>query len=288
MSAGTILHKPPVREIVKQIASIATLPEVTNKVIAIVENPGSSAADLHRVVAHDPAMISRILKVVNSAFYGLPGQIASLERAIILLGLNAVKNIAVAASLGQLFKGTKLCDAFSARDLWLHCVGVGITARDLARNMGVSLADEAFLAGMIHDLGILVSLQLYPQKLKETCELTLAGSTNFSDAEIQFMGIDHQQLGQSLCEHWKFPRTLQLVAGYHHRPTTLSNETRLLVTLVSVADTLCCQMKHGFYLTAQDQSLEKLGYASVGLDEACINKTKENMPELMSNALVFA
>ena len=173
--SATMIHKPPVREIVKQIASIATLPEVTHKVIAIVENANSSASDLHRVVSHDPAMISRILKVVNSAFYGLPGQIASLERAIILLGLNAVKNIAVAASLGQLFKGTKLCDAYSAKDLWLHCVTVAVTARDLARNMGISLADEAFLAGMIHDIGLLVSLQIYPQKLKETCDMTMGG-----------------------------------------------------------------------------------------------------------------
>src|SRR5437016_10740336 len=144
--ASIIETQPPaVLEMVKKVSSIATLPEITAKIIATVEDPKSTPAHLHKIVAHDPALVTRILKVVNSAFYGLPGQIASIERAIVLLGLNAIKNIAVAASLGQLFRGVKLCEGFSARDLWLHCVGVGVAARDLAKAMHMPLADEAFL-----------------------------------------------------------------------------------------------------------------------------------------------
>src|SRR4051812_6305216 len=101
-----------VRAAVKKVSAIATLPEVTAEIIKIVEDPKSTATQLHKVVSHDPALVTRVLKVVNSSFYGLPGQIASIERAIVLLGLNAVKNIAVAASLGQLFRGTKLCEGF--------------------------------------------------------------------------------------------------------------------------------------------------------------------------------
>src|SRR5256885_12745479 len=107
-----------VAQALKKVTTIATLPEVTAKIIATVEDPKSTAAALHKIVSHDPALVTRIMKVVNSAFYGLPGQIGSIERAIVLLGLNAIKNIAVAASLGQLFKGAKLCEGFTARDLW--------------------------------------------------------------------------------------------------------------------------------------------------------------------------
>src|SRR5882672_10880468 len=149
-----------------KVTNIATLPEVTVRIIKTVEDPRSSASQLHTIIAHDPALVTRILKVVNSSFYGLPGQIASIERAIVLLGLNAVKNIAVAASLGQLFRGIKLCEGFSAKDLWTHCVSVATISRHLAREMKVPLADEAFLAGMIHDVGLLVSLQVMPEKLK--------------------------------------------------------------------------------------------------------------------------
>src|SRR5688572_1202073 len=171
--------KQYVADAVKKITALATLPEVTNKIIATVEDPKASASSLHKIVAHDPALVSRILKVVNSSFYGLPGQIGSIERAIVLLGLNAIKNIAVAASLGQLFRGVKLTEQFSAKDLWTHCIAVGVTARELARQMKVPIADEAFLAGLIHDTGMLVSLQVHPDKLKLACETAQSSDRNF-------------------------------------------------------------------------------------------------------------
>src|SRR3954471_23886549 len=145
-TAPTILDPNMIEaDALSKVTAIATLPEVTSQIIKTVEDPRSSAAQLHKIIAHDPALVTRILKVVNSSFYGLPGQIGSIERAIVLLGLNGVKNIAVAASLGQLFRGAKLCDGFTARDLWSHCIAVAVTARELARQLKLPLADEAFL-----------------------------------------------------------------------------------------------------------------------------------------------
>src|SRR5207302_41548 len=208
-----------VQQAIKKVTSIATLPEITAKIIRTVEDPKSTAAELHKIVSHDPALVTRILKVVNSAFYGLPGQIGSIERGIVLLGLNAVKNIAVAASLGQLFRGMKLCDGFTAKDLWTHCIGVGVVARALAKQSKLPLADEAFLAGMIHDIGLLVSLQTSPEQLRQVCERAKIEERSFCDIERELIGVDHQQLGAGLAEAWKFPRSCQLVAGYHHQPT---------------------------------------------------------------------
>src|SRR3712207_633246 len=244
-----------VMDAVKKVNTIATLPEATAKIIATVEDPKSTASQLHKIVSHDPALVTRILKVVHSAFYGLPGQIGSIERAIVLLGLNGVKNIAVAASLGQLFRGAKLCEKFTAKDLWKHCIAVGVAARELARQMKLPMADEAFLAGMIHDIGILISLQLSADKIRAVCDRAANSTANFCDLEREIVGMDHQQLGQALAEHWKFPRACQLVAGYHHRPTALSDQSRLLVTLVYAADTICCASPHGFNLTALHQKL---------------------------------
>ena len=99
------------------IGDIATLPEVTIKIIELVEDPKSTARDLHEVIKNDPALSVKVLKVVNSAFYGLPGQVASVDRAIILLGLSAVKNIAIAASIARLFKGKRISEHFTAADL---------------------------------------------------------------------------------------------------------------------------------------------------------------------------
>src|SRR5580658_6828433 len=143
-----------IRDAIKNVTALATLPEVTTQIIKVVEDPKSSAGKLHKIIAHDPSLAARILKVVNSAFYGIPGQVGNVDRAIVLLGLNAVKNIAVAASLGQMFRGAKLGEGFSAKDLWTHCVAVGVASRQLARNLKLLDADAAFLSGLIHDVGI--------------------------------------------------------------------------------------------------------------------------------------
>lgn len=274
--------------VVQKVTTIATLPEITTRIIATVEDPRSSAAQLHRIIAHDPALVARILKVVNSAFYGLPGQVGSVERAIVLLGLNAVKNIAVAASLGQLFRGAKLCDAFTARDLWTHCIAVGVAARDLAHQMKLPLADEAFLAGMIHDIGIVLSLQTAPEQIRAVCEEAKTSGRDFCEVEREIIGVDHQQLGAALAEHWKFPRPCQLVAGFHHRPAEAADAHRPLVSLIYAADTLCCRSKHGFNLTAAHQSLEDADLAALNLDPAIVARTISRLDELVSAASAMA
>ncbi len=278
------------KELVKvalaKLNAIATLPEVTAKIISTVEDPKSSAAQLHKIVSHDPALVTRILKVVNSAFYGLPGQIASVERAIVLLGLNAVKNIAVAASLGQMFRGVKLCDGFTARDLWTHCVAVAVISRELAKQSKLPLSDEAFLAGMIHDIGILVSLQTWPEQIRAACEKAKTGA-NFIEAEIETVGVDHQLLGKSLAEKWQFPLSCQLVAGHHHNPETLSDGSRTLVTLVHIADTLCCHAKQGLPLTAQSQIIAPDLPGAIEIDPAIVEKVRANLPMTIANAASF-
>ncbi len=270
---------------VRKVTTIATLPEVTARIVATVEDPKSTASQLHKIVSHDPALVTRILKVVNSAFYGLPGQIGSIERAIVLLGLNAVKNIAVAASLGQLFRGVKLCDGFTAKDLWTHCIAVGVASRDIAKQMKLPFADEAFLAGMIHDVGILISLQLHPEKLREVCDLAKNQGIPFCEAEQQLIGMDHQQLGKALAELWKFPKSCQIVAGHHHRNNGMSDENRQLLGVVYVADTLVCQgVGTGFNLTALSQQIQPVDLAELNIDPAAVLKTGERLAELVSSA----
>src|SRR3954468_3119414 len=159
-----------IADAVNAISHIATLPEITLKIIELVENPRSTAQDLNKLISNDPALVARILKVVNSAFYGLPGQIGSINRAIVLLGLNAVKNIVIAASLTKLFRGGKVSPNFSAKDLWSHSIAVGVTSKLLVSKLGNALPDEAFLAGLIHDRGILVELQAFREPLVEIAE----------------------------------------------------------------------------------------------------------------------
>ncbi len=272
---------------INSITSIAALPEVTAKILSTVEDPKSNAQQLHKIVSHDPSLVARILKVVNSAFYGLPGQIGSIERAIVMLGLNAIKNIAVAASLGQMFRGTKLCEGFSAKDLWTHCVAVACIARDLAKQAKLPIAEEAFLAGIIHDIGLLVSLQVYPEKLKLVCAEAQASSRPFCEIEREVIGVDHEQLGMALCEKWSFPKSCQLVAGFHHEPELPAASARTLVTLVALADSMAALAGQGFTLTRLHHSPSPQAVEAIGITPAQIESTRQRISELMQATSSF-
>jgi len=270
------------RDTVAHLNGIATLPEVTAKIIATVEDPKSSAAQLNKIVSHDPALVARILKVVNSAFYGLPGQVSSVDRAIVMLGLNAVKNIAVAASLGQMFRGVKLCEGFTAKDLWKHCLGTAVVARELARRSKLPLTEQAFLGGMIHDIGILIALQTWPEQLKSVCERAQS-SGGFIECEQAIVGVDHSQLGEAVAARWQFPQSCRQVAAHHHHPENAPEADRALVTLTFIADTLCCQCGYGFPLTSRDQTIDLEAAAAVGIFADVIESVRADFGSIVES-----
>ena len=274
-----------VQKAIAEISHIATLPEVTIKIIKLVEDPDSTAQDLNKVISNDPALGARILKVVNSAFYGLPGQIGSINRAIVLLGLNAVKNIAIAASLAKLFHGGQICPGFDAKELWAHSMGVAAATKHLAHKIGLGLPDEAFLAGLIHDLGIMVEVQARRPKFVEAFEkLSADPSLSFREAELQVIGATHEDFGTALCKLWKFPMSLVYVTGFHHRPLDLAPEHRTLACLVHLADIVTARAKVGFTrsvesLEASPDVLQDVGLAPQDIDEIC-----EGLPDAMEQA----
>lgn len=267
------------------IGDIATLPEVTIKIIQIVEDPKSTARDLHDVIKNDPALSVKVLKVVNSAFYGLPGQVASVDRAIILLGLSAVKNIAIAASIARLFKGKRISEQFSAADLWRHSVAVAVAARSLGKlSPHPVMLDELFVAGLIHDIGTLVQRQAYPDEFSEVIQQCTATGQDFLTCEREIIGADHQAFGVGLTTKWKFPRHLRAAVGFHHAPGAVSAELKNIATIIHVADVLACQEQLGFYLTAQTEVVDPTALELLGLTEDHVTEVREALPRLLGEA----
>ncbi len=266
------------------ISHIATLPEVTMKIIQLVEDPESTAQDLNKVISNDPALGARILKVVNSAFYGLPGQIGSINRAIVLLGLNAVKNIAIAASLAKLFRGGKISPNFDAKELWMHSIACATGTRLLSDKIGLGLPDEAFLAGLIHNLGIMVEIQAKRPQFIEAIELMDREGLTLREAERRAIGADHEQFGTGLCKAWKFPQSFANVAGFHHRPWELPANCRKLAMLVYLADVIAAHEGFGWAGGTEDQELNMDVVREVGLDVQMINEVIAAMPEAIDEA----
>ncbi len=268
-----------------EISHIATLPEVTLKIINLVEDPNSTAQDLNKVITNDPALGARILKVVNSAFYGLPGQIASINRAIVLLGLNAVKNIAIAASLAKLFRGGQIAPHFDAHDLWNHSIAVATATKMIGKEAQLGLADEAFLAGLIHDIGIMVEIQAMRGKFvevilkkKENPELSLRA------IETEILGADHQEFGAGLCRAWKFPNSFIYVTGNHHNPMELEEDQRKLACAVNLADVLVAKLGIGYTDTVDDHEFNQEVLADLNLTCDQVEKIGEALPNAMQEA----
>ncbi len=267
------------------IGDIATLPEVTIKIIEIVEDPKSTARDLHEVIKNDPALSVKVLKVVNSAFYGLPGQVASVDRAIILLGLSAVKNIAIAASIARLFKGKRISEQFSAADLWQHSVAVAVAARTLAKcSPNPAMADELFVAGLIHDIGTLVERQTLPDQFAEVIRRCTETDIEFLACEREVIGADHQAFGVGLTTKWKFPRHLRAAVGFHHNPEAVSVELRNIATVIRAADIMACQAKIGFYFTARHDEIGPEILEALGITQAQFEEVRASVPQQLEEA----
>lgn len=275
-AVGTAIH---------EISHIATLPEVTMRIVYLVEDPNSTAQDLNQIISNDPALGARILKVVNSAFYGLPGQIGSINRAIVLLGLNAVKNIAIAASLAKLFRGGRICASFDARELWTHSVAVASATRLLAQKIGLGLPDEAFLAGLIHDLGIMVEIQAdRPKFVRVIEELDANENMTLREAEMSVFGANHEHFGAGLCKLWKFPASFAYVTGFHHHPMDLMERNRTLTSLVHIADILAAQAELGFSRDLEAREIDPKGLESLNLTQEMLDEVSKQLPEAMEEA----
>lgn len=282
MSSTTEQRAQVVGSAIREISHIATLPEVTLKIIELVEDPKSTATDLHKVIANDPALSSRILKVVNSSFYGLPGQIASINRAIVLLGLNAVKNIAIAASLAKLFRGGELTTGFCAKDLWEHSNATAAASKLIADTLKIGLADEAFLAGLMHDIGVMVEMQFDREKLIQVIDglgLNSEGVPlmDMLELEAQTYGATHQHFGTALCEKWKFPRSLAVVTGNHHNPLAVDPDSRTLPCVVYVADRLVAEMEGGYRVDLVSTEMGQDVLDTINLGEAQLATIRENL-----------
>ena len=243
---------------IQKVRHLATLPEIASKIIRVADDPDAGTQAMSEVITRAPELCTRILKVVNSAFYGVPGHVSSVQRAIALIGLRSVKNVAIAASLTKTFQGPRVSN-FSPKDLWAHGLSVAAATRLIAAAVKSPLVEDAFLAGLLHDVGLMVELQYDRQAFITVLNrLDADPQADVLLAEEEAFHATHQDFGAAVAERWKLPRSLVLVAGWHHRPLDLPASERTLVTMVHAADRLVSSSAAPF--------LFDRGFADVGDD----------------------
>ena len=193
------------RKINDYLSHMPSLSTTSTKVLEICNRPNSSPNDLNRVISLDPVLTGRVLKLINSAYHYIPREVTSLTRAIILLGFNTVKNLALSMVVLNSLGGKESCRAFSMDDFWTHSLCVGVTAKSLAgiKNIPATDREEYFVAGLLHDLGKIPMNSRFPDEYIKVLELSKAVNMPLCQAENKVFGIDHGVVGGMIADKWK-------------------------------------------------------------------------------------
>lgn len=224
--------------VVRRVHEISTLPHVALQVMDVANDPNSGAAEMMKIMESDPALTARVLRYVNSSAIGLRQQITNLQYAIAYLGLKQVRNLAMTAAVSDLFKANNNPGKYDRKALWRHLVSVGVCTRILALQLSMPEFEDLFLAGLLHDLGIILEDQYANKPFKELM-LIATEDVPFTRLEREHLGFDHTELGEKVAESWQFPEMVRAAIRRHHSSASYTGEHLNAVRCVEVANMIC-------------------------------------------------
>ena len=218
------MKRKDLEQIVSQIVSLPTLPEVAERVLALIDDDSTSSGDLETIVGRDPAMVAKVLRLANSAYYGLRYEVVNLRHAITILGFKTVKSIAFSLSLVETFKDVDVAEAFELMKFWRHSVVCAGVSRVVATEARAEDPEAAFVLGLIHDIGKLIVAQYAPHELTEIVRLAGTDDISFRDAEGEVLNTDHAQIGGWLAEKWSLADSIVAGIRDHHDADALRGD----------------------------------------------------------------
>ena len=266
-------------KLAKKIEELPPLPLVVQKLLAVVGDDGSSASDVGEVLSADQALVGKVLKLVNSAFYGLPGKIPTITRAVVILGYSAVRNLAFASY--DTLKSLK--GPVDQEKFWSHALSTAVGAQVLASHLNYPEAEEAFIAGLLHDIGHLVLSSTLPDEYAMVYENM---GESFLEMEEVIIGMTHMDIGTRLLEHWQIPEKLCRVARFHHSPKLGSPKREPLVSMVMLADVLS-SIKGSSFAEFTDEELFFRISNEAGLSAGSYSSILSKIDEKIGEAMVF-
>jgi HD-like signal output (HDOD) protein len=254
------------KKFIKQFSKIKTLPNVVTKLSTLIADENSTIKDFEEVIRMDPTLVVRLLRLVNSPFYGLTVHIDSISRAVAFIGVKNLHNMAVTDALKDIFKEERGQTVFSRKQLWLHCAAVGVCSKMIAERIFATNDEDAYLCGILHDFGLIVEEQVANEDFLKVCAACQPGD-DITHYEQEYLGTDHCEIGYAMTLDWNMPLAIQEAIRDHH---TLSDQTNPeeLTGIIQMAE----------YITSQ------LGYSAlpgktVRLSRPLVEHMQTNMEE---------
>ncbi|CUT00351.1 HDOD domain-containing protein [Candidatus Chrysopegis kryptomonas] len=230
-----------IKQKIQNIIQLVPFPAVAMEVVRLVDNPKTSAAKLGEVISQDQALAAKVLKVANSPFYGFPKQISTINFAIVVLGFETLKEIVLSVSLASSLVN-KLDKDFDLEKFWKHSLLVGLMTKHLAKDLNYRVSGEAFIAGLLHDVGILVVAQYFKKEFQQIIQIGKRREFTFEQIERRFLdNSTHYEIGSLLAEKWNFPDQLVEAIAFHHQPH-LAPKNPQLPSLVYLAEYVCFKL----------------------------------------------
>lgn len=224
-----------IEKITESIKDLPTLPTIFYTISDAMANPRSTTEDIAKIVSTDQASAFKVLKVANSPFFGFRGRIDTIPQAILHLGFNELKNIILALSVINFFSKSKYSEHMKPKDFWAHSIAAGICTRMLGASIKVPNLEQYFLAGILHDIGKLLLLDLLGEKYLDVFRIVEEKNCLIREAERISVGIDHAEAGRLLAERWKLPPVIKNTIYYHHSGLN-DGKADTLIACVHLAD----------------------------------------------------
>jgi len=233
-----------IKSIIKKIDRLKPIPQVASKVMSIAQDPESSMADLSEIIVYDTALTANLLKIANSAYFGLPGKVDSVHHAIVYMGMDQVVSLVLLAGSAESLKTAQKGYGLNEGDLWKYSVSSALIARELTELKKARETHLIFTASLLKDIGKVILSQYVGESFKKISTLVKQQGYTFREAEKEVIGIDHSELGGIVAETWKFsPKMVEIIRN-HHQPQK-SSISEFESSIVYMADTLCMMMGIG-------------------------------------------
>jgi HD-like signal output (HDOD) protein len=236
---------------------LPTLPVILTNILKVASDENASAADLASFIGKDQAMANKVLRLANSAYYGLARKVDSIQRAISVIGFNEIVSVAVGMGVFRALNITRRDGLINMNDLWLHSIGCSFAAKEIIQRipststngknapLRKSKGDEIFLSGLLHDIGKVLFIIYFPEPYRLVMGEAIKHKQPLDQKETELLGVNHAQMAGLIMQRWNFPETLMMPSLYHHQPGVCPEPYHLLAMVVELADFVCHKAQIG-------------------------------------------
>jgi HD-like signal output (HDOD) protein len=289
MEISTMSDPKELQAKIERIANLPTLPEIVRRVMRIINEPETQAKDVAFIIGQDLALSAKVLRLANSAFYGMPRSITSINNAVMVLGFKVINTMVLGLTVFDMFPRDKKSALFNRTAFWRHCTSCAAISRFLVEQMTIFFpfdAEEAFCAGLLHDIGKVVMEQYLHEDFHQALRFAKSNKMSLYDAEKASIGYTHADVARWLTLRWELPGNLLAPLIFHHRPSK-AKDCADMVTLCHYADFLCYELKLTIHEDYAPPFLDHAQVKRLGISEHGLEKVKIRLGEELEKIDLF-